>query len=248
MKKCNLSKLLLETPETYYWIGFILADGHIENQTRLSVTLANKDINHLLKLKDFLGIETLHHNKNGTSYICGMDSKIIRQFSKKFNIVSNKTQNPANVSNIKDSDLLLALKIGFIDGDGSIGFQSGRKDCILRIKCHNSWEKNLEYLYGNCKINNQGYANVNIGNSDTLKDLKKNAIRLNLPFLTRKWDKIDLNFNSKYNITKSRVKIVKEKLNLGWSQRKIRELLGMSASGISLLISRNNLKNESNNS
>ena len=35
-QKNDIKKLLEENLETYYWIGFILADGHIERNKRLS--------------------------------------------------------------------------------------------------------------------------------------------------------------------------------------------------------------------
>lgn len=61
MKKCNLEKLLLDVPETYYWIGFILADGHISKNNRLVVTLSVKDKNHLIKLQKYLEIENMQY-------------------------------------------------------------------------------------------------------------------------------------------------------------------------------------------
>jgi len=55
-KLADLSPLLNETLEAYYWMGFIMADGHLSKQNRLTVTLAIKDSDHLLKLKEFVFI------------------------------------------------------------------------------------------------------------------------------------------------------------------------------------------------
>ena len=44
---------LNNTEESYYWIGFIIADGCI-NSTRIEVTSSEKDSNHLLKYSLFI--------------------------------------------------------------------------------------------------------------------------------------------------------------------------------------------------
>ncbi len=44
------------TPESLYWIGFLYADGHIErDRPRITLTLADVDMNHLEKFKAFFG-------------------------------------------------------------------------------------------------------------------------------------------------------------------------------------------------
>jgi len=242
MKKCNLSKLLEETPLTYYWIGFLLADGHISNQTRLSVTLSLKDLEHLKKLQKFLQIENIRVEKQAS--ISAMDSKIIRKFCKKFKINSNKTKYPPDLSFIKNKDLIEALKIGFIDGDGCIDNQTGRKDCKLRIKCYKSWLNNLLSLFGNCYINNQGYAQTTITNSIILKELKNKALALNLPILSRKWDKIDINFTSRQEIGQLRILEVSKLLTQRKKNKEIAQYLNIGASAVSQIIKRNNLSYE----
>ena len=90
MKKGNCSVLLEETVLTYYWIGFILADGHIHNSIRLKVALGLKDKEHLLKLKHFLKVEN-HIDYPNHSEFSVMDSAILRKFCKKFKLEQNKT-------------------------------------------------------------------------------------------------------------------------------------------------------------
>ena len=48
--KNNIKILLEENLESYYWIGFILADGHIDGNKRLQITLKSIDYEHLKKL------------------------------------------------------------------------------------------------------------------------------------------------------------------------------------------------------
>lgn len=238
MKKCNLKRLLEETPETYYWIGFILADGHINNNTRIKITLSKKDKNHLIKLQNFLEIENMYENDEVS--ISGMDSKIIREFCNKFDIKSNKTYNPPNL-NINNQDLLFSLSIGFIDGDGCIDNQTNRTDCKLRIKCHSSWLDTLKYIYSKQPyINNQGYVCLNITNSIILKQFKQKALDLDLPIMNRKWDKIDLNFIGRQEQGKINSNDVLKLLKQGIKKSKIAESLGLAKSTISNIIKRNN--------
>lgn len=45
------------TPEALYWIGFLFADGHIEkDRPRISLTIAEVDIDHLDKFRKFFGM------------------------------------------------------------------------------------------------------------------------------------------------------------------------------------------------
>lgn len=241
MKKCNLYKLLEETPETYYWVGFILADGHISNGTRLRVTLAKKDKDHLVKLQKFLQIENM--TENDQVHISGMDSKVIKNFVKKFDIKSNKTIYPPNL-NINNKKLLFALSIGFIDGDGSIKKQYKRNDCILRIKCHANWLNVIKYLFKNekVKINNQGYVNTNIANNTTLKNMKLKAIKLNLPIMNRKWDLIDLSYITKYEKSKINTKKVIDLYLNQYRQKDICEITNLSKGRVSIIIKNFNEK------
>jgi len=39
----KIDNLLLETPESYYWNGFILADGHLAYGKRLKICKINTD-------------------------------------------------------------------------------------------------------------------------------------------------------------------------------------------------------------
>lgn len=244
----EMSNLLKENCLAYYWAGFILADGHIENNVRLSVTLGLKDQDHLIKLKEFLHIKDIKKSKISVC-ISAMDINIISKFSEKFDIHSNKTLfPPKNIKNILNRKLLISLIAGFIDGDGSIRNLHNRPDFNLRIKCHKSWYVILEYFShiiaknNFCRINNQGYASLVISNTQFLKDLKKELLPLNLPLLSRKWDKINLNYKSRRELEKERVLIIKKYLNTNISQKEICKILNMSPSGVSSLMKKNNLK------
>lgn len=56
--KNNASVLASKTPEAYYWLGFLFADGHFNHKSqRLQIRLCAKDILHLYKLAKFIEFE-----------------------------------------------------------------------------------------------------------------------------------------------------------------------------------------------
>lgn len=206
-KKGNCNNLLNDTYISHYWLGFICADGHISNSNRLVVTLSIKDKEHIEKLSKFLGNIPIKISK--TKYpqckVSIMDTSNINNLCIKYNIVSNKTENPINFNVIKGIRNKLSFIYGFIDGDGCIGNLHKRKNFNLRIKCHKEWINILnifsKILTGEekAKINNQGYSQLNIGDSDLLKKIKRIGMLLQLPLLKRKWDVIDFNYTKNQN-------------------------------------------------
>lgn len=190
-----------------YWIGFILADGHINNNKRLVITTSIKDKDHIFKFGDYVKCNNITINekiKYPQISIKMQDSINIPKICEKYNINSNKTKNPPNIRNYKlDDDQFLSLFIGFIDGDGSICYISYRKTCSIRIKIDSSWLDNLKYFEDRLyiinyqprkntlsKIRNHGYAELTITNQKMINFLKQQSIDLKLPILNRKWDKI----------------------------------------------------------
>lgn len=220
----NLSVLLNETPESYYWVGFLLADGHFQDG-RITLGISSKDKQHLDKFCEYINYTgKIREDKhgNGAYYVAAMDVDVVDQICKKFDIQHDKTYNPPKTILQKNQNLTYALFAGFIDGDGNISNFSKRKDFFLRIKNHSSWEHILnefgELLIEpkKCKINSAGYAELNITNTLVEKKLKEKFLSLNLPLLSRKWDKIDLRYKSKYEKNKE----VKEKIEKLLSEKK----------------------------
>ena len=200
-----LNRLLENTYESLYWIGFILADGHIADN-RLVISLSIKDIEHLQKFKDFISYTKDIIKYDNICKIAIKDIDILEKLCIKFDIKHNKTYNPPDV-NIFDSLTIheqYCLIAGFIDGDGSINKLKNRNDFRITIKCHSTWYKFLEKIsliitnknFG--KINKDGYAQLVISNTEQIKDFKKQLLTYNIPLLKRKWDNINLNYTSHY--------------------------------------------------
>lgn len=207
----GLEKLLLDTPETYYWIGFLLADGHFSDTTGVCLSLAEKDLEHLQKFKEYIGASKKLDWQRGMVRCIAANKPVVENIMKKFNIDGRKTYNPPHIE-IFDGvklDLILSLIAGYIDGDGSIYKNtSSTFDSIvsLRIKCHSSWIPFLDCIKNylgksvTVKINNRGYALLNHSNTYELQKFKQQLLKLNLPLLNRKWDRINLAYVTTHEI------------------------------------------------
>lgn len=201
-RKSDLSILLEETPETIYWIGFLLADGHFSKKSRLQLTLAIKDEEHVKSFAKYINADNINYGgkiyKNVSLYV--QDIEIIPQLVNRYNISSNKTENPPNLSTYNLSkDKFISLFVGFIDGDGSIQKRVYNGGFLGRIKCHSSWLSNIQFMRNKLcewlendttqkpEINKQGYTEWCI-TAGMLRTIKQEAERLQLPILKRKWD------------------------------------------------------------
>lgn len=195
--KNNCEILLNESLESYYWLGFIFADGHINTKNySVNVTIHNQDLNHLLKLKKYLNIENMFiYNDRNQSGISFGNKEVINNIINKYDINSNKTHYPPNISGII-GDKLKAFIIGFIDGDGCISNQSGRKVMRITFRVHSNWLTNMRYMFNRGYISNDGYCTVAIGKMSEILDYKDFIISNNIPALERKWDKILIKHNS----------------------------------------------------
>jgi len=192
--KCE--NLLNGSLESYYWLGFLLADGHFDPVSyNISISIHRNDRIHLEKLQSFAEIKVLRELKKVPMVnLCFGGKVIVKQLIDKFNIKSNKTTNPPDITSIT-GDNLIAFNIGFIDGDGCITYQTGRKDPRITIRVHSAWLDNLKYMFNRGKIGNDGYAKLCIGKYSEIQNYKKFIIFNSLPYLKRKWDKVIIETN-----------------------------------------------------
>lgn len=119
----------IDTEEKAYWLGFLYADGNVsEYKNDISVSLAEKDIEHVMKLKKFIKSDApikikrkKFKDKIYISYSLTFTSKKTKQdlidkgcVPRKSNILvfPNNNQVP--------SDLLNHFIRGYFDGDGSV--------------------------------------------------------------------------------------------------------------------------------
>lgn len=193
--KYNLSNLFNDSLISYYWIGFILADGSFyKNRFELSVASIDKD--HLLKFQQYINGPDVVYRYKTKSYRLQFSNKYsIEEFMKKYQFNYNKTYNPIN-NNFIDTlttKQKIALLIGIIDGDGSIQCNSSVNSRIISITAHKNWINFYIHLIPHWHIKE-----VKNTNCITCKLFKRTEINklLNfskeyqLPILLRKWKKI----------------------------------------------------------
>lgn len=230
----DLSVLLNDTPEAFYWIGFIMADGSFQNN-RLCIGISAKDILHLQKFANFINFTGLIEKtpvKLGDKifYSCGLsvqDSRIVPKIKEKFDLKNNKTKNPPKTILKWNKTLLLSMFAGYVDGDGSIIKKTNRKDAKLCIQVHNSWlhilnefnsivsDKNF------CYINSNGYAVMGIETFPIIRKLKEFLLTLNIPLLERKWDRIDISYINKLEKTQIILEKIQNDYNNGIRRKDI---------------------------
>ena len=195
--KSNCNNLINESNEAYYWLGFIIADGHFNKNNQLQINIGEKDIKHLQLLNNFLGYE----NELSKPKLCINYKSIKLWLETKLKITSDKTYSPSDLS-LLSGDKLFSFIIGFIDGDGSIDMKG-----YLHIKCHSSWLDNLNFMisfltnneYNSGIINSEGLASIHLTKINTMNSIKTKIILLNLPFLKRKWDRVKKSRTEKYD-------------------------------------------------
>jgi hypothetical protein len=189
-----------------YWLGFMIADGHIYNKSNIQINLSIKDKLHLLRIQEHIGNISINFTDSQIRATIS-DRRTVNVLANDFEWASNKTKNPIKIPNFLSKDALFSLIIGFIDGDGTIN-----KKGHIFVKCDGSWKNNLEYFYyiltGEKKIFNStsdGLSIIYILKFNNLIQIKERAKLLNLPIISRKWDRIKSRIfkSDKYEIVKT---------------------------------------------
>ncbi len=210
----NLNVLLDESFETYYWLGFLLADGCVVGN-RIKLCLSEKDSEHIHKLCkyiDYGNTISLEIKPKGHRLVrIGFGNKDWTPlFCDKWDFRERKTYNPPKVSvydRLYDRQIL-SLLIGYIDGDGCIVKQTGRHDVRIDIHIHSSWIEFLTYIsdristmydikFNKPHLLNSGYIRWSISNRLIVNALLEEAKKQGLPILDRKWNKINTSLEIK---------------------------------------------------
>ena len=120
---------IIDTEEKAYWLGFIYADGNISSEGhRFEINLALKDLDHMVKLKEFLKLETeirIETNHGAGNMVCRLS---VRN-SNLWNQLNNKGCTPRKSLTLEfpdesiftDRNLIYDFIRGYCDGDGSLG-------------------------------------------------------------------------------------------------------------------------------
>lgn len=91
----DLKQIILDSPDKYYWLGFISGDGSVgKKEKRLKIELQEKDEELLIKFKTFLKTNAIiHHRINNQNVKCSsitINSAELLEYLEKYNIYPNK--------------------------------------------------------------------------------------------------------------------------------------------------------------
>lgn len=204
----RLKRILENSFESFYWIGFILADGSFAGDNALHLELSSIDEDHIIRFLNFIDYHPKFYRrekgKHGTSSIVVSDTSSIRLFKEQFSLNGPKTKNPPIVDHLTPEQLFCVF-IGYIDGDGHIR-KVAKKSSHIAIECDSTWHHVLEKFEANLKIifktttrknhvsylrtNKRGHSCICFSRHKLNQLIKEKALELNLPILLRKWKNI----------------------------------------------------------
>jgi len=141
--------------ERAYWIGFILADGAVNDKSYgvaeyVAVTLAGKDRGHLEKFKASLQsghkITEIIKPTGHTGARVAISSPEMVSDLRRFGVVPNKSADH-NFSDLIPVDLLRHYFRGYFDGNGSISSNTGSLWTITLVASERFLSKFAEWLH-----------------------------------------------------------------------------------------------------
>lgn len=119
---CNEECFDIDTPETFYWLGFIAADGYvIPDRNTFGVALCEKDVGHLEKLKDFMLFDgEIHYQKGTKSFLMAVYNKKVVSSLINRGITHRKSYTNVDLTDSVPVEYMNHWLSGYFDGDGSI--------------------------------------------------------------------------------------------------------------------------------
>lgn len=210
----KLKKLLDKSNESMYWLGFIMADGHISKKGQLSITLNIKDYDYLNKLCKYLNLELKtksgeicfdNYKQGDVCYFTCQDALYGLKILDIFKISEAKTYNPISLEYIESNDEFLSFLAGLIDGDGCFCKTNKDKLSFIRIQCHASWKSVYDEVVeklskigidSRCFYDTQGYIKFIISKQKNMINFNNLIYKLNLPLMKRKWNLFETIKNS----------------------------------------------------
>lgn len=209
-KKSDVSILLDNSPESLYWLGFIVADGSFINRKRLKVLIHKKDRDHLEKLAEYLS--TYVRERENYVYIDCQDQWVVESIMNRFKLGPSKTYGTMDISTLNSKEAFISFFVGVVDGDGYIGSYSFfsksenrmRKIKNLTLSAHSNWlrifkeyEKLLFIYFGLeytgtrvQRVRGRDIVRLSFRDQIILNSIKSYCKNLNLPLLYRKWKNV----------------------------------------------------------
>jgi hypothetical protein len=162
------------TEECYYFLGFIFADGCLQNNGEICININVKDEEILNKFKKYLQIEKpLSYYKKTNSCRLSFGNKRIVKNLMSFGLTPRKSLTIKFPNNIPQNMIRHFMR-GYFDGDGCVSIKKGINTLSLRINLVGTYEFLTilqDHLIQSLGIKKLKISNINIG---------KNTYQLNI--------------------------------------------------------------------
>lgn len=252
----RIENILENTKISWYWIGFLLADGHF-SRNGIHLSLSKKDRAHLQKFIEFIEYKGKVQTKTQITPFGRSHSNKISfggkdEICKLTNILNLrhtcKTYNPPEDLPDLSQEKLICMFVGFVDGDGSISKRK-RGNVTIEIEAHNSWKNYINQLiniiyeccgetYSN-KIADFGTTvKFCISNPIVMKFLRKKIKEYCLPVLERKWNSLNKIDGSRFEEQRRREKLFPVLIKQGYSLKDLADFFNMSKPSVCRTIKR----------
>lgn len=219
---CDHSFFLKETPEAFYWAGFIAADGCVLKRKKyntyiLKITLSKKDEKHLILFKKYIKSDHpiknyIVRNKNYNDSVSSeiqICSKQIFDDLNRFNVVPRKTHIYSFPEWVKNHKYVNHFIRGYFDGDGSFSSYKQKNRNVAQfsfsVRGTESFLKDMyQIIDKNCnfkKINRKiqysnGIAGIGYSGNNIVKNISNFLYKDASLYLTRKYKKIESLINN----------------------------------------------------
>lgn len=243
---CDEDFFSRDSEKSFYWAGFMAADGNISKQNDLLISVAEKDKEHLFKFKSDIKTDSpvRQHQKEKIINICGQKESLstnqykirfrsakIANDLKRFNIVPNKTKVYSLPDWLLQHNLFKHFIRGYFDGDGwyskskiSKGFRMsfglcGNKSVLELIRNYLNRTLNLTSV-GSLHIRKNGLSIISYANQHDVLTISNYLYGSALIYLDRK-----------YNLSKQAKISDKQTIILNIDENKLRYLYDNLRSG-----------------
>jgi hypothetical protein len=146
---CNHNFFSKDDEKSFYWAGFIAADGCVykrSNSKTLNIALAEKDLSHLIRFKNDVEFDGLiyksiskHSNSNpnwndSIKRSLQISSPQLFEDLKRFNIVPDKTKIYTFPEWLRNHEMANHFMRGYVDGDGSFFYDKSRNRVCFELR------------------------------------------------------------------------------------------------------------------
>lgn len=165
-RKYDLNQQVFEkiTPESSYWIGFLLADGCVSKEEKgsdmISLRLCDKDKSHLKKFRNFLETEKPIYKETSRKHIENsfyISSQKIVDDLKRFGVIPRKSL-IANPKGIDNRDFWR----GVVDGDGCLYLSQKGFPSLILYGAEQVCKKFQDFVKNFCKTKASFHQKQNI--------------------------------------------------------------------------------------